>query len=619
LRAAFFLSCNEEVVSKSRAEHNRYDRRFAAVKSGPSVLMRWKVHATFVACVLTPSLSFAQAMGAPAPAAPAPAAETLAPAAAALQDQQDRLQTAIVKRDAQAVRAFIRSGMNLNFNFNDLLPRGRTYATPLNMAIGLDRLEIARLLLEGGADVRRKDADGRSPIHYAKSVEAVRLLVEFGADLDAQNATGRTAVVEAVERGDVRLLDMLVANGARINAPINGRDLFARAIEFRHPEMIGPLLERGADPRSPPTQALWLLIESGDIERVRLLIQARADVNARNDRDWLLTRALFRQRWEIAEALIDAGAAVQLPEPQACGSSFTDCPSIQLARLASFNPQVLAKLKAKGLDLDAVGKDGHTALTSLIVERPIAVKAVGSLARGIAAPDNVARSKAILDLGANANRKYRDMTPLMLAIRLSHNPREMAEMLLPFGARIEFEASIPRPEPDKPSVVGADSSQLILNHQGVFTGMKLGPLSWAMLYGRPDIALRLIQRDKSVMPADRDVLYFAALMRHWDLVVGALAYTKEVNAADRADVTPLMLAAYAGHLDAVRALLATGANVNVRSARNWPPLLETNVLTSLAGHQSKPALVGGYTALRAARERGHHEVSQMLIAAGGKE
>jgi hypothetical protein len=40
----------------------------------------------------------------------------------------------------------------------------------------------------------------------------------------------------------------------------------------------------------------------------------------------------------------------------------------------------------------------------------------------------------------------------------------------------------------------------------------------------------------------------------------------------------------------------------------------------LAGHSpSPPRLVGGYTALRAAKERGHADVVRILEAAGGRE
>lgn len=593
------------------------------------------------AIMLAPSIVFGQAAGAPGLAVPAPQ-ET--PANPALQARQDQLQTAIVKRDAPALRALIRSGMDLNFDFNDLLPRGRTSESPLTLAIYRGHLDMARLLLEGGADARRKDGDGRPPIHRARSAEAVRLLAEFGADTNALDGNGRTAAYRALERGDLAAIDMLLANGARLDADPKGTDLLVRAIDTGHPEMIDALLDRGVDPRSPPTQALFLLIDGGDTGRARRLIQRGADVNARKDREWVLGRALFRQRWEIADALIDAGAEVKFAGLGACGGLFTDCPPIQFARSASFNPAMLARLKAKGLDLDAAAKDGHTTLTSLIVEQPMAIRAIGSSTMSsvaqnavtgetvtrttqapvpsnvIPAPENVARAKALLELGADPNRKLQDMTPLMLAIGLPGKPKEMAEMLFSFGARVAFEETISKPRPDDRPVIGSlGRSQIILNDQGILTGMKMGPLTWTALHNRPDIALRLLERERKVTRADRDLLYFAAAAGQWDLVIGALAFTREVDAADRADVTPLMMAAYAGNSAAVRALLAAGAKVNARSARDWPPFFEADWRAALSGHPSRPPLVGGYTALRAAKERGHVEVTRILVDAGGKE
>lgn len=574
--------------------------------------------AFFVAAGL-PAPSVAQKAGeaaAPATSSPQPA---LSPADAALQVRQDRFASAIVKRDAQAVRAMLRSGLNPDFNFNDLLPRGRSFESPLTLAIFRGHLDIARILIEGGADPRRKDGEGRSPIHQARSAEAVKLLVRAGADLEARDKYGQTAVSSALERGDLAALDTLVAQGARLEVPAGGKDFFVRAVEARRPELVAALLDRGVDPRAPPTQALWLLIESGDTDRARLLIGRGADPNAARGRETLLTRALFRQRWEISEALVDAGAAVKLADPPSCGASFRDCPSIQLARLASVNPKMLSWLQGKGLDVDAVGRDGHTALTSLIVDRPLAVQAIradGTPGARIPAPDNVARARALLELGADPHRKYRDATPLMLAIASPHVSPAMAEMLLAYGARIEFEATIPPPAPGGPFAQAGPVP--VRNDQGLLTGMKVGPLTWAALHGRPDIALRLVARDRSVTRADRDLVHFAAAAGHWELLTGSLAYTKEVDAANRAGVTPLMLAAHAGRADVVRALLAAGARVNARSASEWPPLLEADLRAALAGHPSRPLLVGGYTALRAARERGHSEVARVLEEAGGR-
>jgi ankyrin repeat protein len=330
----------------------------------------------------------------------------------------------------------------------------------------------------------------------------------------------------------------------------------------------------------------------------------------------LLARSLFRQRWEVSEALIAAGA-------QASGEE-----RVQVARLASLNPQSLGKV-----DLNASDARGHTAITSLIVEQPMAVRAMrgGQVVGEIPAPDNVGRVKALLAAGADPNRKYQDLTPLMLAIGVRPLGRDFTGVLLDAGGRVEFDALIPRPTQESPTMpIGggqpgvAPYSKLMFNDYGVHTDMRVGPLTWAVMHGAGDVALKLFERDRRIEPADRNLLYFAAGFDQWELVKAALPYTKEVNAADRADVTPLMFAAQAGRADVVQALLAAGARVNTRSDRTWPPLLERNLKEeiggAIAGHSRRPPrLVGGYTALGAAKERGHAEVVRILAAAGGRE
>jgi len=531
--------------------------------------------------------------------------------------QRDELQTAIVKRDAAKVTAFARSGMNLNFNFDDLLPRQRTGESPLTMALHRGFLDIAQILLDAGADARRIDGFGESPSHAARSGEAMALLARYGSDPNAPNPRGWTPLAEAVERGDLARIDALLANGARLDALGKAPDLLTLAAQSRKPELIGPLLERGVDPKAPPTQVLWELIERGDSGRAKLVIARGADPNARNSRgESLLARALFRQRREIVDALIAAGARVGGDE------------AVQVARLASLDPQTLGNF-----DPNASDASGHTALTSLMLEQPMAIRAVraGQVVAEIPAPDNVARVKALLDAGADPNRRYQDLTPLMLAVGVRPLGRDFTGVLLAAGARVEFDEAIPKQRPERPpmplgagAAVAAVQGPVEFNDQGVHSGMRVGPLGWAVLHGAGDVALRLLERDRRVDAADRNLLYFATALEQWDLVNAALAYTKEVNAADRAEVTPLMMAAQAGRADVVQALLAAGARVNARSERTWPPLLERNfkeeIGAAIAGHsRPPPRLTGGYTALGAARERGHAEVVRILAAAGGRE
>ena len=587
-------------------------------------------HCAVLAClVLASSAALAQSPSPDTRGEPA-----LSPEQKATLARRDELQTAIVKQDAARVSAMIRAGMPLDFNFDETT-RGRTSQSPLTVAISLDRVTIARLLLEGGATAGRLDGFGEAAVHHVKSLEAAQLLKKHGADINAQNRRGMTALAEAVERGDPARVELLIAGGARPDAPLKGPDLFTVAVKGNHSEFIPVLLARGADPRSPPTAALWPLIESGDAERARMLIERGADPNARNDREWLITRALYRQRWEVVTSLADAGANVRLPDGPQCASTARGCYSIELARTASLHPPTLAKLKSRGLDLDAYAASGHTALTALIIDPMYG--ATGSVRGGTAASatmpasDVAARARALLEQGANPNRRYRDLTPLMLAIAIP-GPRALGDLLVDAGGRVEYQSTIqkqgwnelPAPgyalPPGGSTVLRSTSEPLIHNNQGLFTGMTMGPLTWTTFHRRPDAAVRLLARDRKVAPEDRFLLYFAGLLGEWDVVIQALAYTQEANVSDRAGVTPLMLAAEDGRVDAVKALIAGGAKLNAKSASDWPPLLETPPAMLFMGHgPTKPRLVGGYTALKAARGRQREEVVRVLLEAGARD
>ena len=628
----------------------------------------------FGLALFLPSIPFAQERGYQQGLRPQAVFET-PPVLSPQQVKNDALGVAISKRDVAHVAKFIRAGNDLNFNFNyDKDWQSSSGSSPITKAVTYESLNIVHMLLEAGANVDRIDGFGSAAIHNAGSADMLKLLIKFGADPNFQDASGRTPIVLAVEKGSLAAIDLLIAHGARVDAPFTGNDLFTRAITARKPELIELLLERGVDPRSPPTQALLPLLLNGDVVRAKLLIKRGAYVNTQDTDGQILGRALLSQQWEIVEALLDAGASITWPDSSACANNKSSCPSIQVARLASIHPPTLTKLKAMGLDLNLVSLSGHTALTSLIVEKTFAIQAVPRLrlqmpavraippqgpnnmavkpltkeqhvpyvqdtgpSRVIPAPDNVARARALLALGADPNIKFLKFTPLMLAVSEYGKAEKFADLLLKAGGRIEYDERIPGslPEPNPfalpadainslPLISSGDRSADVHSDQDILKGMRVGPLTWVALHGKPDIALRLLARDRKVEPSDRFLLYFAASAGYWDLLIGALPYTREVNASNRAGVTPLMIAADVGNVDAVRALLTAGAQVNARSARNWPPWLERSlpneILGALAGHPPRaPKLVGGFTALRAASAKGHIEVASILAEAGGRE
>ena len=565
-------------------------------------------------------------------ASSAAGAQPLTPAQKARLAETDEFQTAVVKQDAAAVRRLVAHGVKPDFDFNEAYG-GRSGESPLTMAIGRGHLEIARILLEAGADANRRDAFYQSPLDRARSVEAVELLLKHGANLEAFDRRGLTALELAIERRDEATARILLAHGARV-VLAQGKDPFLPAAQKGDVALIRLLLAAGADPRNPPTRAIPELMERGDdAGAVKLLLDAGADPNARTQwNETLVERALFRKRWAILRALADAGAALQAPDEPECGTSFWKCHSIQAARLATLEPPTLAYLKGRGLDLDRVAANGHTALTSLLVE-PAQPRVVGILPDGrrtpaLEPPQELPRIRALLESGADPNRKFREFTPLMLAVATPQKPREIADAIVDAGGRVEFEYTIDKASSGQQAgayalpagAADALAQPVVVDQSGILKGRTVGPLTWLVLYRRADLASRILALDRKIAPSDRYVLYFAGLLGEWPLVLEALKYVRDVDAGDRAGVTPLMMAAEDGRGDAVKALIAAGADVNARSDRDWPPLWETPPAMLFMGHgPSKPRLVGGYTSLKIAKERNHAEVARILEQARAKD
>jgi ankyrin repeat protein len=122
--------------------------------------------------------------------------------------------------------------------------------TPLLYAARDGRLEIARMLVGAGANVRAMEGNNTSALLIAivnGQVGVARLLVEQGADVNTADGFGRTPLWGAV---DLRNLDF---DG-------NGRNGVDRAATL---ELIGALLEKGASvnarTRVEPPSRRWMM------------------------------------------------------------------------------------------------------------------------------------------------------------------------------------------------------------------------------------------------------------------------------------------------------------------------------------------------------------------------
>lgn len=101
--------------------------------------------------------------------------------------------------------------------------------TPLSLAAFFDQTEIARLLLQQGADpdLHATNPSRVAALHSAvakQNYELCRLLLEHGADVNSMQMQNVTALHSAAHRGNLQLVKLLVENGANITAKMDNGD-----------------------------------------------------------------------------------------------------------------------------------------------------------------------------------------------------------------------------------------------------------------------------------------------------------------------------------------------------------------------------------------------------------
>ena len=192
-------------------------------------------------------------------------------------------------------------------------------STPLDLAILNEHIKTAKLLIDNGAYINtKKDNYGDTPLHKINNIDIIKLLIDKGTDVNVKNKIGNTPLYYAK---DLEIAKLLIDNGADVNAKNNQGNTplhYAQNLEIAK-----LLIDNGADIYAKSGGGNTPLYYAKDLEIAKLLIDNGADVNAKNKIG--NTPLYYAKDLEIAKLLIDNGADVNLINNS--GKSLCDTPA----------------------------------------------------------------------------------------------------------------------------------------------------------------------------------------------------------------------------------------------------------------------------------------------------
>ncbi len=273
------------------------------------------------------------------------------------------------------------------------------------------QIDVAKALIEKGADINAANEQGITPLHWAvmkESREAVQLFVSSGANAGQSNKAGYSPLDLACVGANLALIETFIKMGATVSGECKNAAL-REATNKGQKEAIQFFLENGADVNgedSDGNSALMLAYKNDAPEILRLLLAERRNRSSEPN-SAVLEMAVNNGDMEVAKLLLDHGASADV-------KSTSGEPLLMVACNRGHEKMVRFFLE-RGADVNAKDRNGTTPLI---------------VASAMKSTDIV---KLLLEKGADVNARGADSkTPLMAAALAGR--KEAAKLLLEKGA-----------------------------------------------------------------------------------------------------------------------------------------------------------------------------------------
>jgi ankyrin repeat protein len=227
-------------------------------------------------------------------------------------------------------------------------------------SIEKEDIAITRLFLQAGLTPRTRGEFGKliyEKVIAKSSAEFLSEFISYGADPEQDlDGSGKRPLMVAAENNNLKAAKFLI--GRKVNLDVadsHGATALHYAIRNKHPATVELLLKAGAKTNEQP-QPLLLAVDRNQIEIVKLLLAANADLEARESQAGLsaLALAAFRGHADLVDLLLGAGS-----DPSAQDSQGQTALMIAVDRGETDVVEVFIR---KGVSVNRPGSDGVTAL-----------------------------------------------------------------------------------------------------------------------------------------------------------------------------------------------------------------------------------------------------------------
>ncbi|MEO1523955.1 MAG: ankyrin repeat domain-containing protein [Planctomycetota bacterium] len=431
----------------------------------------------------------------------------------------------------------------------NLVTRVGDGASPLATAVANNHLNVARWLLEHGADAEvnlRTGQSGSTPIFDARTGSMATLLLESGADPLLKSEWSSTPMREALRNNHVGVVKVLVEAGVPLD--------FENAVALEDIPEVTKQLRLRPWLAKPPKKPLLDAARLGNRELTKLLLQHGADpdidLGASNVRGpfTALTYAVQNDHFDVAELLLDNGAS-----PNVSGGR--NHSNLFLYAIAYRDARFTTLMLRHGVDLQK-GDGWNKGITPLHVAASLGgsrqTRRVGRVGQPASLDANrsqgMEKVRALITAGADVNARAKDQSTPLLQAAIAGN-RDVCSLLLQHGAELDIASAC---------LLGKRNAFIKLYQareasQQTDLAMAQPLLHWAVLVNDVDSVRRLLRQG-----ANPDAT--APELSHQD----ASGYDADERSSSNGP-SALHLAARGGFNEIINLLLDHGADINKRA------------------------------------------------------